>query len=354
MRARIVLAALLAATAHAATDTPVRVTADFNLRYEVHDIDTPGVFEQERLRLTAHVAAAWTPAPWATLRVGARTGQLDNQHSPTITLRTLDPYHGLGRRDVYLDVWQVVLRHDTTTATLGRMEYPFWSAGEVLWDGDVNPAGVFAAHTLGDGTRLAAAAFALPDGALGFTGHAAVAAVERTFANDGHPLRLAFTGLRVWGDGPARYAAARANELDYAIVQASAQLALSTGDTPASVGLDLFHNLETYGADTPAWAAALRDDRTGGAAYLSVGRSAEPGDVRFRYAFAWKGGLAVIPSASEDTLSRLGTSNYLAHDVRVTFVVLENLTVTPRLSLSRRVQGEGDAFRFRIDTNLGF
>jgi hypothetical protein len=338
---------------------PLKVTGDAQLRYENHDTTRPGVFRQERVRLTAHVVGTWAFSDDFALTVGARTGELGNQHSPTVTLKALDDHHGYGKRSVYLDRWALTWRQGPWRAEAGRALWPFFSVSDAVWDTDVNPAGLYLEHAFAAAGKakhtIAAAAYRLPDGALRFTGRMATLQARREQPTAWGKLTTAAQWLQMEGEAGARYAAGRPNERDYRIGELSASLSNRWRGHAVSAGVDLFHNFATYPAIGPdTLAAANRDERTGYSLALSWGENKRAGDWRLRYNFTCQEMLAVNPAMSEDTQSRLGFSNYLAHDFRAIYSIRADLTVTARYIVSEQIVGSFDADRFRIDLEWKF
>lgn len=333
-------------------DERLFVTGDAQLRYESHDTTRPSTKRQERVRLTAHLIAGYKVADAVTARVGARTGELTNQHSPTVTLWQIDDDHGYGRRSYYLDRWELEYKAGPWRALLGRTIWPFYGVTDYIWDRDVNPAGIYGAYSWKGAeasTSLAAAYYALPDGALSFTGTVATAQVRMVRPLGGGNLTAAFQWMQMGGGSQAKYPRARNNERDYAIGQFSLAYGWRVFGKPASVGFDLFHNFASYNDPADVFAYANRDDDSGFGLGLSWGQNRKAGDWRFRYNYTYQEALSVNPSTSEDTFSRLGTSNYKGHDFRVIYSILDSLTIMARLKLSEEIKGSASADRFRID-----
>ena len=338
---------------------PLTFTGDAQLRYENHDTTRPGTFQQERLRLTAHLVGQWNFTPGLDARFGARTGEQGNQHSPTLTLKPLDARHDYGQRSVYLDVWHLEGQAGPWRAVAGRMIWPFFSVYDAVWDTDVNPAGLYLLRTYSGPAEfnhtLAIAGYHLPDGAVRFTGRMLTAQVRRDQPlADGH-LTTALQWFQMQGEPGARYPQGRANERDYRIAELSLSYTATLRDRPASVGFDLFHNFKRYPATGPDTFATLnRTERTGYSFGLSWGENRDPGDWRVRYNFTHQEALAVNPATSEDTITRLGLSNYCGHDFRFIYSLRSDLTIMPRLTLSEEIVGPANAYRFRLDLSWGF
>ena len=329
---------------------------DAKIRYENDDTTRPGTERRERLRLTAHLVLGYRPGDAFTFRVGGRTGAQDNQHTPTVTLERISGEQSLGDRSYYLDRWEVEYVENDWRVLLGRTRWPFWSASGYIWDGDVNPAGAYAARGWeggGLGHSLAAAYYALPDGALSFTGEVGTLQYLATGALGPGTLKAAVQWLQYEGGAEAKFARGRFNERDYEIGQLSAAYQWPVFDQPFSVGFDLFHNFEDYGPGD-AFGFANRDEDTGYGLALSWGQNKKAGDWRLRYNYTHQETLAVNASTSEDTFSRLGTSNYKGHGFRVIYSILDNLTIMARFLDSEEIKGDARGDRFRIDTKYTF
>jgi len=329
---------------------------DAKIRYENDDTTRPGTGRRERLRLTAHLVLGYRPSDAFSFRVGGRTGAHGNQHTPTVTLERISGDQSLGDRSYYLDRWEMEYAKDDWRVLLGRTRWPFWSASGYIWDGDVNPAGAYAARSwegAGLSHSLAAAYYALPDGALSFTGEVGTLQYLASRSLGPGKLKAAVQWLQYEGGSRAKFAKARNNERDYQIGQLSAAYQWPVFDQPFSVGFDLFHNFEDYGPGD-AFGFANRDEDTGYGLALSWGQNKQAGDWRLRYNYTRQETLAVNPSSSEDTFSRLGTSNYTGHDFRVIYSLLDNLTIMARFLDSEEIEGDAGGDRFRIDTKYSF
>lgn len=334
------------------------VEGDVKFRYENHDTDRPGTERQERGRITSHLVLGYRLEDSFTFRVGGRTGSLNNQHTPTVTVWNIKNSKN-GTRSYYVDRWEAVYKKDGWQAIAGRTLNPFWSATGYIWDGDINPAGGYLAHIWThdekkDGeTTLAGAYFALPDGGLDFSGEAAIAQVQHVRPLGEGKLTAALQWMQIDGASSVDHGRAAGNLRDYGIGQISMAYKLPLFGQPFSAGFDLFKNFEDYGAGDP-FGQANDDEDTGYGIGLSWGQNKQAGDWRLRYNYTYQEALGSSPSVSEDTFSRLGTTNYKGHGFRVIYSILDNLTVMGRLMLSEEIKGDADAHRFRIDTKYSF
>ena len=329
---------------------------DAKIRYENDATTRPGSGRRERLRLTSHLIVGYRPSEALAFRLGGRTGALGNQHTPTVTLERISGDQSLGDRRFYLDRWEIEYGEDAWRVLLGRTRWPFWSASGYIWDGDVNPAGTYGAYRWEGGSvrhSVAAAYYALPDGALSFTGEVGtVQYVARVPFGPG-TFKAAVQWLQYEGGANAKYAKARNNERDYEIGQFSLAYQWEVWGQPTSAGFDVFRNFADYEEDD-VFGFANRDEDSGFGLALSWGQNKKAGDWRVRYNYTYQETLSVNPSTSEDTFSRLGTSNYKGHGFRVIYSILDNLTIMARFMDSEEIKGDAGGDRFRIDTKFSF
>lgn len=339
-------------------DDRLFVSGDALLRYESVKVDRPGAQRQELLRTVGHLVLGYKLDESITFQVGGRTGPLDNQQTATITLEPLNSDSSRGDRDLYIDLWEVEVRGSGWKATAGRSIYPFWSATGSVWDSDVNPAGLYfqkdwKGSAEGQPVQLGLGWYALPDGALRFTGQAITAQAKRSWALDSGKLTAAFQWLHIQGGSDAYYSRAVHHERDYDIVQLSLAYTLPAFAKSLTAGLDVFHNLTNYDpSDT--FGEANEDEDLGFVLGLSWGSNRKAGDLRLRYGYFYKPALAVNPSLTEDTFSPISTSNFKGHDLRATYSLRDNITLEARALFSDQIVGSISADRYRIDLSYSF
>lgn len=325
-------------------------------RYESSDTDRPGTLREERLRITVQTVLKFQLDEAWSLHSGGTTGDLRNQHSTTVTVKTLDSDHGYGNRSLFLNHWELRYNAGDWQARLGRTPWAFWSLTDYQWDSDINPAGAFASRTWkreGTETSLGGAYYALPDGGLHFTGSMATAQIlHRRPMLDG-TVTVALQHFHMMGGANAKFPRARGNERDYDILQLSLQQGIKVHGKPFTAGIELFKNVADYNP-SDRFGYANRDEDFGYGLALSWGENKKAGDWRLRYNYTHQEALAVNPAVSEDSFSRLGTSNYKGHDFRVIYSVLDRLTVMARYLISEEIVGNAKGDRFRIDVNCKF
>lgn len=341
-----------------AEDGQLSVSGSSTFRYEYQDSTVAGAFKQERLRLSARVDGRWEVRENWTFSSGVRTGSLENQQTPTVTIKTLDSRSGYGSRAVYVDRWEAGWQQANNRVLIGRTMWPFWAATDAVWDRDAHPAGLFASHRHPSGEAahtFAAAYYWLPDGGLRFTGRMATVQLRREEPLGKGRLSYALQWLHMEGEPHARHARARANERDYRIAQVSLTYAVKWVGQPAVFGLDVFHNFKTYPADgLDTFAAAFRDERTGFALAFSIGRNRTRGDWRFRYHYVYQAALSVNPALNADTRFHVRTSNYRGHDLRFTYSLSDRWTLSPRALFAKEIVGNIRGQRYRLDLSFVF
>lgn len=331
---------------------------DSTLRYETDWGSQVGRNDMARLRITQHLGLKWLPEEWLELNVRARTGTIENQHTPTVSIinfygeRTAD-------RDVFADRYFLRYNGTGSTVTLGRQEYPFWFVTDYAWDTDIDPTGLsgsYSADVGGGRAAVRAGWFRLPDGSLRLHGQQWAAQADYSHATGEHSgMRYALGAFRYLGEPDPRYLRQGDGERDYFLLVGSVRRSFVLMGRPGWVGIDVIENIQDYernGADPVVEQYA--GETSGYGFGLSWGENREQGDLRLRYNYAHLEKLAVNRSYAQDTLSQVDKSNISGHDIRVIYSLAADLTVMARLSITEELEGVEAGKRFRIDLNWEF
>lgn len=338
-------------------NTGLAAYGDTTLRFEVERGSEVGRPDRTRLRITQHLGLRWLPMENVEVNGRLRTGTIENQHTPTVTLLRFDN-NPVPDPDVFADRYFLRLDPGNTDITAGRMAFPYWFVTDYFWDRDIDPTGLALAHVWqsGEDSFLARASyFRLPDGSIDLHGDLWSAQIEYRKEQPHGQYRFLFSAHRFGGRLNPRYLQQGGGERDYFVLVATVRYARELAGKPAWLGADLIHNVEDYGdVSGDSIAAAFGEDRSGFGLGLSWGENRERGDWRLRYNYAYIEKLAVNRSYAQDTISRFDKSNIRGHDFRVIYSLASSLTVMARLSLSEQIVGPEEGLRFRIDAKFIF
>ena len=112
-----------------------KMKGDFRFRYQYEEKD--GSVERERERLRIRLGVESKVADSIKIVTGLATGATD----PRSTNQTME--NNFEPKNINFDyAFADVTLHEWVNLNLGKMKNPLWSAGDLLWDTDINPEGL--------------------------------------------------------------------------------------------------------------------------------------------------------------------------------------------------------------------
>ncbi len=291
----------------------------------------------------------WSEQAWVHFR--ARTGQENDITSADWTVaddQSPFEFDALFFPDIYAFHYQNSTGNQLYS--LGRMPFPFFENSEFLADNDATFLGGYAkwqwpcafepeSETY---NQFRAGLFFQPDGAFRLHSYLAAAQLVRE-QQTGIGKFLLGTGVYHWaGEDGAKHLDPVTSSHDFTVLGASLQFT-PAGEplAPWSVGVDVLHGLQTPPIPHSG-------DRTGFTALAKLGENEKAGDWQLRYQYLYIPAGAALDDFGASSYSRLGSSNIRGHDMRVTYSVLDDLTLTARAALIDQIHGNGATNRFRF------
>jgi hypothetical protein len=327
------LTILISAAAWAQDSPAFKFGGDLRLRYE-NTSDGNGALSTSKGVVRMRAGVSYPLREDLTIRARLATGSANDPNSTDITLSQF-----VNDLEVSLDLALIELSHPHWGAVGGKFINPFFTATELVWDGDVDPQGVSGRVVLGNPTGVSATLtglYFIVDQQSGGTGSDMAGGQITLRAVPDSSWRLA-VGAAYWdyrlgiltnadaGDirtnrlipGGERYLS------DFNLVDAviSAEYTGLGEHLPLRVVGEYVKNT---GAD---------DLNTGWEADLYLGRSQRPGDLRGRYGFALVETDAVLAAFSHDNTT-LGT-NTETHTLAVEAIPVSGLLLNATWYLYR-------------------
>jgi len=314
-------------TTPVAQPSKLALSGDLRVRYESNfgDEDARG---RDRGVVRARLRASYTVNKWLAIGGQIATGDAGDPNSTDITLTGFD-------NDLAVSLDQAYMRGTFGNLQLvaGKFPQPFVRT-ELVWDGDVSPAGASAAYKfdLGGGASLKAnGLYFLIDesvtgpnsdmvgGQLQFES-APSAAVRFELAAGYYDYQLGSLAGGDTGDFRTNRFADGRYLSDFDLLDIVGAITFTgLGEAwPVRVVGDYVHN---FGATT--------DQDSGFGVDLLIGRATKVHDVRFGYGYAEAGVDAVLTAFSHDNTDL--ASNYLQHTALVDFVVAPNIILNGTL-----------------------
>lgn len=310
-------------------DLPIEVSGDLRLRYE-HTTDHAGDPDRNRGSLRGRLGAAYRLNERVTIGGRLVTGNSDDPNSADVTLSDFtDDF------EVSLDRAYAEYRGERGFVVGGKFANPLANT-DLVWDGDVNPAGLAGGYTLyrnGGFSAAATGVFAVID--------------EQTAGRDsdmlGGQLSLSLAPAPDWSlalhGGYYDYSIGSLANADAGDIRGNRLAPGGTEYLSAFELLDILGELR-YSGWSAEWPISLTADYvknlgaevsgdTGYAVYLGTGRLAHSGDLRFQYGYSEAGTDAVFAAYSQDNITY--STNYRLHTLKLTYVPFAqgrtNLTV---------------------------
>ncbi len=341
---------------------------DFRLRFE-DDWDSVRANGNERsnrarTRIRARLGFKWNPIPEIQVGGRLRSGSIDSQQSPHITIYDFSN-NKRGDKHILPDKWFVKGTYDPAWAWAGRNGFPFWKQNELFWNDDVTPLGGAAGASFSPDigkVSINAGFFALADGGVNFNGKT-LAAGQVVYSTEigGFTLTGAAGVFAFDGEDGAEFLRNGNGARDYTIWVGNLQLKTKLGGVPVKLGVDGMHNSENYSAADPvAFTAANRDETSGFVANVTVGQLKKGGDWLAAYYYAYIETLSVNASYAQDDWIRFGNANqtdssdFKGHEFRLAYAIASNANLVARLYLVDAITSVQDGKRFRIDFNIKF
>jgi hypothetical protein len=310
---------------------------DFRYRYE--SIEKEGSEDRVRNRIRARIGAEAKPTD--DLKVGLRLSTSEDG-DPVSSNQTLGD--GSSRKDVFFDLaymtWSPVSAKGLSL-TGGKMENPFVSTSDLVFDGDLNPEGAAVNYTLGgDGLDL------MLNGGYFWTEERSADKDDATMAGgqiaakmksgDFHLLAgvgyYAFQNLKGYTIlGEKSYGNSTTGGEEDPVTGETAPLLYANEfeilDAVAEVGLNLGVPVAVYG--DYAINQDADDDDTGYLVGFRLGKTKEPGSFDFNYNYRELEANAVLGAWSDSDFIGGGTNgkgHKLALGVQLTKVLKGNVT----------------------------
>lgn len=305
----------------ASSPSRLALSGDVRVRYE-SNFGVKGVRDRDRSALRARLRATYAVNRWLMVGGQLTTGDLDDPNSSDVTLSNFD-----NDLQISLDQAYIRLAPGNFQALLGKIPQPFVRT-ELVWDGDVSPAGVSLGYatSLG-GTKLKAnALYFLVDEAVAGPDSRMIGgqiAVETPPAQLQAELAVGYYDYTLRSVAGAAAGDFRSNLLadgrylsDFNLLDVIAAVTWNGlgARWPVRIVGDYVHN---FGAATAA--------DTGFSLDLLIGRASRTGDWRVSYGYAQAETDAVLAAFSQDN-TNLAT-NYVQHMLAVDFVPRTNVTL---------------------------
>ncbi len=344
-----------------------KVLGDFRLRFESdwdsQRSDGSRRDDRDRMRIRARLGFQFDPTPHWSMGFRLRSGSSASQQSPHITIVDFDDNPKMDK-DAVFDKYYLRFSSQRFWAWGGRNSFPFWKQNELFWDDDATPAGL-AVGLKNPWSKsefaLNAGLFALPDGAVGYSGQ--LGAIQGVLTTEAGKGRFVAAGglFRFFGEPGAERLRNGNGRRDYTILVGNLQGRFTIKDRQITLGLDLLHNVQGYSLFEPdPFTAANRDQNDGLVASIAWGDLSRKGSWLGGYYYAYIETLAVNASFAQDDWVRWGaggqtdSSDFKGHELRLAYALTRNANLVARLYLVESITSLQDGKRFRLDFNISF
>jgi hypothetical protein len=317
--------------------------------------------ERTRARVRARVQADADLGGFR-LQGRVRTGTPGSQQNANITFADFDG-NPSDDFDVVADRYALRWRSGAVELEGGRMAFPFFTPNEYFWDGDISPLGGAASATLplsgSTKFKLTGGAFALPVGLSHYSGR--LAAGQAVVQGKDALVAVGLFRFDADPNDPNNVLLLDGNgSRDYTVLDVNAQYKLPVGGKAFQLNADFYRNLESYGSSPDPISVAGRNQRTGYVLSSAWGDTAAPGHFQIGYRYFRMEKFAVNASYSHDDVARLGTATQAAltdlkgHDLFVSYVIAQGLTLSARAMAVERITNREDGKRARLDLAYSF
>jgi hypothetical protein len=353
---------------------------DARLRFEsdFDSVDEAGKPRDDRyrIRLRARLGARYHVNEALNLQARVRTGPKFSQQSTNITILDLS---GNGNDDIsfVMDQWFIQGKTGRMKVWLGRNTFPFWrhNDNEMFWNDNATIAGSYLQIGLFENestyAEVRAGYFALPDGAIDFSGQLAAAQLLAKHQINRNWHMMGSVGyFHIHGSGSAKYLIDGNGDRDYKIGILSLQTERAIQAAKIDInfirfGADVIRNFADYSRqDTEPVTAAFSNAKDGYTLSSVFGNTSTNADGRGRwqlgYMYAHIEKLAINSAYSQSNWVRWGAnrqsdvSNLKGHELGFRYWINKNVDINKRLFLVDSISTPQDGNRFRIDLNIRF
>lgn len=356
--------------AKADPDNKLTVSTNLRLRLEqdFNSQRSDGSLRDDRLRLRTRFRAGlkYEPTSEIQFEVRVRSGSLDSQQSPHITLADFDD-NDTGDAELGLDKWYAQYRKDRVKIWLGRNSFPFSQTDELLWDDDATMLGAYSEILLNKNKstnfKVKGGYFKLPAGLTSFSGTMFAAQLEGSLNINASKLSGS-AGIFSINSDPDDFdnqIYLQDNGLrDYQILTSDLGMKSKIKDVPFEFGGSVLLNIEDYSDSSDPFTVANQSEDFGFVSYATVGNFEDVGDLQFSYYYAEIEQFAVNNSYSQDDWLRFGnatqtrSSNFTGHQFRFKYKLTDKIELVARTYFVESITSSEDGNRFRFDMNVKF
>ncbi|MDN5200557.1 putative porin [Fulvivirgaceae bacterium BMA10] len=355
------------------TENKLKFSGDFRFRVE-HDWDSKkgdGTYREDRsrLRYRFRFGAHYAHNDWASFGAQIRTGNLNDQQGPHVTLGGKSGEFStvaLGFEKIYFEA-----QHKSFKGWIGKNTFPFFKQDELFWNDNVYPEGV-------------AISFTHPINTIFFnslninTAHFIISSNNATFGQDSYfqglqmvnkhwdnkiiffPGFYYFNALANIPDGKGSF------NIRYAILHLGSTFTLSS-QPKIVAGIDFYNNVDDLGSNDSI-PVHLNDQRKGYVLNVKVGELKEKGDWALHLYYAHIEKYAIVDYFAQNDWgrwdysgqgasgSRLSNSN--GFEFRIGYALGEKFNLILRAYTLRQLVAEQTfketGKRIRLDLNIGF
>jgi hypothetical protein len=304
-------------------DSKLTFESDFRFRLE-QDWDSQNQnngFREDRLRMRyrARFGAKYQHNDWASVGVRLRTGEINKQQDPHLTLG--DGPREFGTIPVGFETMYFNIKKNRNTAWIGKNAFPFSKNNELLWSNNVFPEGVYykrdflRAKDFGNEYALSLGHFIISTGNTSFEDDSYLQAfqLDMKFKNCGVELFPAFYSFKNIADIPD------GNEsflMDYSILYLGTKIKISESKK-LSLLLDYFVNLEDLDGINEI-NPDLREEKMAYSAGLAYGKLSEEGDWKVNLNYAYVEKYAAVDFLAQNYWARWDYGSQGSPDSRMT------------------------------------
>lgn len=362
---------LTAQISHDSIDTRIQLDGLFVLRTEFdwNSIKSNGEFrnDRSRLRVRVHIGLKKQLNKNFQVGLGVRTGSLNNQQSPFITLGGSKSEFGL----FPIGLEKAFVRYESPVFLFlaGKFKYPFFKQNDLMWSGNVLPEGLAIINTIDLGKfKLSPGIgyFIFKSSGRGFLKNSYVATGQvRGDMNITPRLKLETNiGFLYFKNLPNHPDGLETFFMDYKIGTVSLKLSSNTIEK-LSFGIDAYHNFANY-AKYPQVDFRLKDQKTGVVFNFKYGELKQTNDWIFQVYLASIEQHAIVPYLAQSDWGRwtyegsnaARLSNFQGAELRLGYALAENIHLFAKYYNIRSKVRTGDFHetgeRFRVDLSVKF
>lgn len=348
----------------------LKFSADFRFRVEPdwNSRKSDGTFREDRTRLRyrARLGATYQFKDWVSFGMRIRTGQLEKQQDPQLTLGDQFSSLPIGFERIYAS-----FNYKWLSAWMGKNTFPFEKQNELFWSDNVFPEGVSLSGKFNFGNEFMQSLKVN-------TGHFVFATGNSSLGNDSY-----FEGIQLisshWQDRvkffPAFYYfknmpnipdGGDTFNIDYSIVHLGAKVDIFK-KPKITVGLDYYQNVQDYNGNDSI-PKVLQNQKTGYVANAGIGKLDKKGDWKVQLTYTYLERFAAVDYMAQNDWARWDYSSQGSPDGRLTnfkgleimagYALAENMNLKVRFFTVEQLVPYGIAKesgdRIRLDFNIGF